>query len=226
MCADRSFQVVYGQKKSALAHCKNTSTWNDYIKKNAQLEKFNSENKGLNQEWLHSCVFNQGEHYSKVKEFYGLENHPSLKKDSSSGHKYFYHLEEYGLWFFFGDDGSLKLIRFNPPFKGKIGGLSIGDSKLQVESLKGEHGNAFKGMPDLESKHMKIHQVVSAMKGATDPESMAKRHEMIAKISAGLNPAVVYTTAWAYGGGAKPWIRYDISNITDKVQYIFSNNCQ
>ncbi len=226
ICANRGYQAVHGPKKKSLAQCKNVAAWNEHIKAASNLERTETKIKELNQEWLNSCEFKQGDHYSKVKGFYGLDNEPRSKSTSSSGNKYFYHLDEYGVWFFFDNDRNLTLIRFDSPFSGKIKGVSVGDAKSHVRSLKGTPSKTFKGMPDLESKHMKIHKVSTEMKDASSPESIALKNAMIAKINSGVNPIMSYTEGWIFGSGVEQWVRYDVSNIANKVQYIFSKTCK
>jgi hypothetical protein len=61
--------------------------------------------------------------------------------DSSSdenANAFYYHLEKYGLWVFFDQNRTVRMIRLDAPFNGKVGGVGIGDSREAMLSRKGK----------------------------------------------------------------------------------------
>lgn len=102
-----------------------------------------------NEKFLVSCPISAGDSIAKVKEFFQISEDPKrLEQPTPGGTYYSYRFPAYGIYIFFDDAKLVKSLRFDPPFAGKIDGVSIGDTREQVLSLKGEPTKRFEGLPD------------------------------------------------------------------------------
>ena len=79
---------------------------------------------------------NRGDGVTRVRELLGINEDPLPYEGAGGGFKY--NFPEFGIWIFFDENLCVRTLRFDSPFPGKIGGISIGDSKKTVRQVKGK----------------------------------------------------------------------------------------
>jgi hypothetical protein len=175
---------------------------------------------------LTTCAFSKGDPIAKVKRFYGLASEPqTLRSVTPGGTAFQYHLEEYGVWVFFDDRLRVGSLRFDPPFRGKIEGVAIGDDADRVRLAKGQPARQFPGMPDPVANQRRQERVREILDALPDPTPKARVIEVFAEISRLTGAPPEFMTAWVYNPGKPSFVRYDVSSRDSKVQSILVNSC-
>lgn len=168
-----------------------------------------------------------GDPSSKVARFYRLDAAPELayELETSDGKErvYQYHLGEYGVWVFFDSGLQVRSFRFEAPFKGAIGGVTVGSLKADVMRLIGRPSKEMSGIPDEEFADEKLVRKRRLIERLPDPASknlVRGAFEAILKIE---DEVVPNNEAWIYRNG-RIFTRYDFGSRSGRVQVILSNH--
>jgi Protein of unknown function (DUF2845) len=143
-----------------------------------------------------NCPLKNGDTLSKVKEFYHVNYDPQESGPRVPGGTYYaYHFPKYGVYVFFDNFLQVQTLRFDQPFSGKIGGVSVGDPKEQVVKLKGE--------PVSKSRSLDFEVLERAQKGQRISENNEE---------------------WTYKQNEREFVVYNFGSSSGKVQTIFSSH--
>ena len=168
------------------------------------------------------CPISQGDSVNKVKQFYRIPVDPQML-GSPTTYRYQYHLEGYGIWVFFDEQLRVLSLRFDAPFRGRFGGIAIGDTSARVLALRGEPTRQLQGLVEGTQLKKREQQVQAVLEALPDPVPKSKVLETVAEINRIRTDPLKFNTAWLY---AKPgFVRYDISPDDNKVQSILANSC-
>jgi len=170
------------------------------------------------------CAISQGDSVDKVKQFYRVPVDPQ-KMTPPTPYRYQYHLEHYGIWVFFDDLMRVSSLRFDAPFRGRIGRIAIGDTADRLRSLRGEPNRQFSGLPDLTQEKKREQQVQALLKALPDPVPKYKVLEIFAEINRIWTGPIKYNTGWLYDPGRPSFVRYEIGPDDNRVQSILLNSC-
>lgn len=100
------------------------------------------------QELVTDCRISGGDSVDAVKAAYGVPYAPrKLERATPDGTAYQYHFERYGIWVFFDDRLLVSSIRLDPPFRGVVQGVAIGESTDHLRAEKGTPVRQFQGLP-------------------------------------------------------------------------------
>jgi hypothetical protein len=170
------------------------------------------------------CAISQGDPDNKVKQFYGVPVDPS-KMPQPGPYRYQYHLEQYGIWVFFDEMMRVSSLRFDAPFRGRIGGMAIGDTADDLRSLRGEPNRQLSGLPDLMQERKREQQVQALLEALPDPVPKSKVLETFADINRIRTGPAKFNTAWLYDPNEPSFVRYEISPDDNRVQSIIVRSC-
>jgi hypothetical protein len=170
------------------------------------------------------CAISQGDSVNKVKQFYRAPADP-LKMAPPTPYRYQYHLEQYGIWVFFDELMRVSSLRFDAPFRGRIGGIAIGDTADRLRSLRGEPIRQLSGLPDLTQEKKREQQVQALLKALPDPVPKYKVLETFAEINRIRTDPIKYNTGWLYDPSKPSFVRYEIGPDDNRVQSILLNSC-
>jgi hypothetical protein len=174
---------------------------------------------------LTACAFSKGDPASKVKQFYGLASEPRrLEKPIPGGTTFDYHPTQYGVWIFFDNALVVSSVRFDAPFRGKIGGIAIGDDVDRVLSIKGEPARKFQGFADAVASERRQQKVLDVINALPDPSPKVQVATAVEQIINLVKAPPELTTAWVYNPEKPGSIRYDIGIAG--VQSILVTSCQ
>jgi len=170
------------------------------------------------------CAISQRDSVDKVKQFYGIAVDPS-KMPQPSPYRYQYHLEQYGVWVFFDEGMRVSSLRFDAPFRGRIGGVAIGDTADRLRSLRGEPNRQLSGLPDHTQEKKREQQVQALLKALPDPVPKSKVLETFADINRIRTGPIRFNTAWLYDPNEPSFVRYEIGPDDNRVQSILVRSC-
>lgn len=174
--------------------------------------------------FLVSCPINIGDSVVKVKEYFQITEEPaSADKAFPLAPNYTYHFSAYGIYIFFDSSKRVTRLRFEPPFAGTIDGVSVGDSKEKVLSLKGEPAKRFEGMPDTTTAESRKKLKTEVIDNLPDPVPKELVRRAISKIAEIDSQALLRMEAWLYKSSERRLLRYDFSPLSNKVGIIFSD---
>src|SRR5215470_17764542 len=107
-------------------------------------------------------------------------------------------------------------LRFDAPFRGRIGGIAIGDTADRVRSSRGEPVRQISGLgalPDLTQEKKREQQVQALLKALPDPVPKSKVLETLSEINRIRTGPIKLNTA-----PDKPsFVRYEIGSDDNKV---------
>jgi len=179
--------------------------------------------------YLKECNFDEGDSLEKVKQFYGIDSEPHFNKEQAKYKKataYTYYFNQYGVWVFFDANKKVQSLRFNSPFAGTVAGVAIGDASEQIVK---HNGNPFKktdmGLYDYVEYREREKKIDGLLSSLPDPAPKAKVLQVIDKIQAIRNKALVRTKSWLYKSDSGEFFRYNVSPVDDQVRYMFANSC-
>jgi hypothetical protein len=173
---------------------------------------------------LTECALAQGDSADKVKQFYGIDVDPA-KTAQPTPYRYVYHLEQYGIWVFFDEGMRVSSLRFDAPFRGRIGGVAIGDTADRLRSLRGEPNRQLSGLPDLAEQKKREQQVQALLKALPDPVPKSKVLATFADINRIRTVPLKFNTAWLYDPSEPGFVRYEIAPDDNRVQTILLRSC-
>ena len=173
------------------------------------------------------CPTREGDSIDAVRKQYGLSADPApLARNTPGGSAYQYNLVERGMFIFFDAGGRVASMRFNRPFRGKIGGVAVGDSKDAVRKLRGEPNStmpqAMPDMYDLEDRRRRKTALIEALPDPAPKAEVRRVFDDMAKID--LQP-IRYLVGWVYKAGSPNFVRYDFGSPNDTVQIVFARSC-
>ena len=174
--------------------------------------------------FLESCPIKAGDSVEQVKEFFKITEDPTHSASlAPGGPSYTYHFPAYGIYIFFDDAKLVRTLRFEPPFTGKVEGVSIGDSKDQILKLKGEPTKRFRGFYDsvaLDARRRRKFDILDSLPDPAPKELVRKAFAEIAAIDRLPYP---FAQAWAYTSNERRLLRYDLSEVNGKVLMVFTD---
>ena len=178
-----------------------------------------------NEDWKQACHIKKGDTLQLVRAFYRLNYDPSPEPHAPG--KSFgstYHFNEYGVWVFFDKDQKVQSLRFEKPFRGKIGGVAVGETRDQVVRDKGPCQNEFRGMPDADefaNRDERIRKLVAKLPDTVPKAVAAKTIETVVQIQ---KEQPKFNTACSYTDSNGRFCRYDFGSTSGVVQIIFSDH--
>jgi hypothetical protein len=170
------------------------------------------------------CTISKGDSVDKVRQFYRVPVDPQ-EMAPQIPYRYQYHLEQYGIWVFFDELKQVSSLRFDAPFRGRIGGIAIGDTADRLRSLRGEPIRRINGMPDITQEKKREKQVQALLEALPDPVPKYKVLETFAEINRARSGPLKWNTAWLYDPGEPSFVRYEIDPDDNRVQLILVNSC-
>jgi hypothetical protein len=170
------------------------------------------------------CAISQGDSVNKIKQFYRVPVDPQ-KMAQPTPYRYQYHLDQYGIWMFFDELMRVSSLRFDAPFRGRIGGIAIGDTADRLRSLRGEPIRQFTGLPDLTQEKKREQQVQALLNALPDPVPKSKVLETFAEINRIRTGPIKYNAAWLYDPDKPSFVRYEIGPDDNRVQSILVRSC-
>jgi hypothetical protein len=171
------------------------------------------------------CTISRGDSVDKVKQFYRVPVDPQEMALPIPFSRYQYHLEQYGIWVFFDELKRVSGLRFDAPFRGRIGGIVIGDTADRLRSLRGEPIRQFRGLPDFTQQKKREQQAVAMLEALPDPVPKSELLAKLVEIGRMLGDPIKFNTAWVYDPNEPSFARYDIGPDDNRVQSIFVNSC-
>jgi hypothetical protein len=170
------------------------------------------------------CAISKGDSVDKVKQFYRIPVDPQ-EIAPPAPFRYQYHLGEYGIWVFFDELKQVSSLRFDAPFRGRIGGIAIGDTADRLRSVRGEPALQRMGLPDITQQRKREQQVQALLNALPDPAPKSKVLETFAEINRIRSAPPKWNTAWLYDPSEPSFVRYEIGPDDNRVQLILVNSC-
>lgn len=165
--------------------------------------------------FLVSCPISIGDSVAKVKEYFQIVEEPMpADKAFPLAPDYTYHFPAYGIYIFFDSSKRVARLRFESPFAGTIDGVSVGGSKENVLSLKGEPAKRFEGMPDTISTESRKKLKAEVIDSLPDPAPKELFRKVISQIAEIDSQAPLRMEAWLYKSSERGLLRYDFSPRT------------
>ena len=84
-----------------------------------------------------ACPIRLGDTWQHVSRFTNVSGPPEPFSDNGRPKGFRWRFEEQGLWIFLDDALRVRSMRFDPPFRGRVDGVAIGDPALNVLRVKG-----------------------------------------------------------------------------------------
>jgi hypothetical protein len=189
-----------------------------------------------------NCAISKGDTIEKVQNYYKYTSQPQVTIPNQSplftgvlkdfphqlpkveGYKYF-HFPEFGVWVFFTMNGTVKNLRFDPPFRGSVHGVSLGETLEMTERKFGKPKNVFSaGAYELffEQRDNKIRSIIDGLPDPASKSLIARAFDQVQKLYTTLPPDVEARVLNTKGGA---FLRIDIDPDTKRVYKIFSDSC-
>lgn len=176
-----------------------------------------------NDKFLVFCPINIGDSVAKVKEYFQTAEEPK-QAERAGAPEYTYHFPAYGIYIFFDAAKRVKTLRFESPFSGTIDGIAVGDSKEKVLNLKGEPSRRVEGMPDktlsLEARQKLKADIIENLPDPVPKELFRRTLTQMADVD---RLGFRRMEAWLYKSSERGLLRYDFSQLSMKVEIIFSD---
>lgn len=186
-----------------------------------------AQNNGAN--FLEQCPFTKGDSIQTVKQYYQILEEPkSVSFGAGAGATQFqYHFPQYGVWLFLDSNQQINSIRLEAPFKGGVGGVSIGSSLADLISIKGNVARPFQGFFDLDDQKRRKEAKNKLLEALPDPTPKYLINNMVAEYARIDAEPMKFMKAYSYGQLSVPgWARYDVSETTSRVHIILTNSCK
>ena len=172
------------------------------------------------------CRISKGDPADKVMTLYGVSGAPErLTGASPAGATFQYHLERYGIWVFFDEHLTVRSLRFDAPFRGRIAGVAIGDDAEQVRRANGAPARLISGLPDAAAVQRRKDSVREILEALPDPSPKRQVLDAFAAIAHLNAEPPVLMSAWVYNLGEPSFMRFDIGASDNKVRTILVNSC-
>jgi hypothetical protein len=173
------------------------------------------------------CAFSPGDSIDKVKQFYGVAAEPEITQNvQGGGHFYKYDLKQYGISMTLDDHMRVAGLRFAAPFRGRIGGIAIGDTADRVRSLRGEPTQQNRGAADLTPIKNRDQQIQVLLDALPDPVPKSEALKTFAEIKRIWNTPIKFNSQWVYDPGKRSVLYYEFGAEDNKVQTVAVHDCK
>jgi hypothetical protein len=132
------------------------------------------------------------------------------------------------MYIFFDTSLQVQSLRFEAPYVGKIGGISVGMFLSKMKQIRGEPVRpAYQGFLDSFDRQRKQEMRKQSVNELPDLVPKSQVVALVEELTKQLTAPPVFMQAYSYGNSTSGglWSRYDVSPTTDKVSIILSNSC-